>query len=80
MPIIKYVFSVGVDIAIISTMYLYHFTLPLAVQFLKMKTSHPSCLGDQSVKHLTVEFNSGFDLRVVNSSPTLGSMLGTKYT
>ena len=30
----------------------------------------------QSVKHLTLDFNSGHDLGVVGSSPMLGSMLG----
>ena len=30
----------------------------------------------ESVKHLTLDLSSGFDLRVVGSSPTWGSMLG----
>ena len=30
----------------------------------------------QSVKRLTLDLSSGLDLRVVSSSPTLGSMLG----
>ena len=30
----------------------------------------------QSVKHLTLDFNSGHDLMVVRSSPKLGSTLG----
>ena len=30
----------------------------------------------QSVKHLTLDFGSGHDLRVVRSSPASGSMLG----
>ena len=34
----------------------------------------------QSVKHLTLDFNSGHDLRVLKSSPALGSMLGMEPT
>lgn len=30
----------------------------------------------QSVKHLTLDLSSGFDLKVVSSGPTLGSPLG----
>ena len=30
----------------------------------------------QSVKHLLLDLSSGLDLRVLSSSPTLGSMLG----
>ena len=32
----------------------------------------------QSVKYLTFDFGSGHDLRVVSSSPVLGSMLGVE--
>ena len=34
----------------------------------------------QAVKRLTFDFSSGLDLRVVSSSPTLGSMLGMEPT
>ena len=34
----------------------------------------------QSVKHLTLDLSSGLDLRVLSSSPTLGSMLGVEPT
>ena len=34
----------------------------------------------QSVKHLTLDLNSGLDLMVLSSSPVLGSMLGMKLT
>jgi len=34
----------------------------------------------QSVKRLTLDLNSGLDLRVVSSSPTLGSTLGMEPT
>ena len=34
----------------------------------------------QSVKHLTLHLGSGLDLRVVNSNPMLGSMLGVEPT
>ena len=33
-----------------------------------------------SVEHLTLDLSSGLDLRVVSSSPILGSTLGTKPT
>ena len=32
----------------------------------------------QSVKHLTLDFSSEHNLKVVRSSPTLGPMLGTQ--
>ena len=32
----------------------------------------------QSVKHPTLDLSSGLDLRVVSSSPMLGSVLGMK--
>lgn len=35
-------------------------------------------LGAQSVKHLTVDLTSGCDLRVMSSSPPLGSTLECK--
>ena len=34
----------------------------------------------QSVKHPTLDLSSGLDLRVVSSSPALGSMMGVKPT
>ena len=34
----------------------------------------------QLVKHLTLDFSSGLDLGGVNSSPTMGSMLGMEST
>ena len=34
----------------------------------------------QSVKHPTPDFDSGHNLRVVKSSPTLGSALGIETT
>ena len=34
----------------------------------------------QSVKHLTLDLSSGLDLRVLSSSPTLGSVVGVKPT
>ena len=34
----------------------------------------------QSVKCPTLDLNSGFDIRVVSSSPSLGAMLGAKPT
>lgn len=34
----------------------------------------------QMVKHSTLELSSGLDLKVVNSSPTLGSAQGAKPT
>ena len=34
----------------------------------------------QWVKHLTLDLSSGLDLRVVSSSPMLGSTLGVKPT
>ena len=34
----------------------------------------------QSFKHLTLDLNSSLDLRVVSSSPMLGSILGVKPT
>ena len=34
----------------------------------------------QSVKCLTLDFSSGLDLRVMSSSPALGSMLGMEPT
>ena len=34
----------------------------------------------QSVEHPTLDLSSGLDLKVVNSSPTLGSMLGMEST
>ena len=34
----------------------------------------------QLVKHGTLDLSSGLDLRVMNSSPTLGSMLDVKPT
>ena len=34
----------------------------------------------QLVKHPTLDLGSGLDLRVVSSSPVLGSMLGMKPT
>jgi len=34
----------------------------------------------QSVKHPTLDLSSGLDLRVMSSSPTLGSMLGVEPT
>ena len=32
----------------------------------------------QSVEHLTFDFSSGYDLRVVRSSPTSDSVLGVE--
>ena len=32
----------------------------------------------QLVEQLTLDFSSGLDLRVISSSPTLGSMLGVE--
>lgn len=34
----------------------------------------------QSVRHLTLDLNSGLNLRVMNSSPVLGSMLSMEST
>ena len=34
----------------------------------------------QSVKQVTLDLNSGLDLRVVGSSPTLGSTVGMQPT
>ena len=34
----------------------------------------------QSVEHLTLDFSPGLDLRVVSSSPVLGSKLGMEPT
>jgi len=34
----------------------------------------------QLVKHLTFDLSSGFDLRVMSSSPMLGSVLGVEPT
>ena len=34
----------------------------------------------QSIEHLTLDFSSGLDLRVLSSSPALGSMLGQEPT
>ena len=34
----------------------------------------------RSVRHLTLDLSSGLDLRVMTSSPALGSMLGIKPT
>ena len=33
----------------------------------------------QSVEHLTIDFDSVHDLRVMGSSPELGSVLSTEY-
>jgi len=34
----------------------------------------------QSVEHLTLDLRSGLDLKVLSSSPALGSMLGVRST
>ena len=38
-----------------------------------------SCLVAQSTKHLTLDFGSGHDLRVVRSSPLLGFVLSVGF-
>ena len=46
---------------------------------LKSKTNGGAWVA-QSVKHRTLDLSSGLALRVVSSSPTLGSMLGMEPT
>ena len=51
--------------------------LNIQIFTLQMLNMGGACVA-QLVKHLNLNFSSGHDLRVVRSSPKLGSMLGVE--
>ena len=48
--------------------------------FIDIKSLFRGAWVGQSVKHQTLDFNSGLDLTVMSSSPVLGSMLDVEPT
>lgn len=56
------------------------YLFPYALLFLLKKTLCGGVWVGQLIKHLTLDLNSGFDFRIVSSSPSFGSMLDMKST